>query len=384
MDQPQNARPVRPAAPGQLLDGIKILSLAEQYPGPYATLLMADLGADVVIVERPGSGDPSRAFPGFFEALNRGKRSIALDLKSADGRTTARSLAEAADVVLDGFRPGTLERLGLGPDELLDVNERLVYARISGFGQTGPYRLRAAHDLSYLAASGVLHDRLGTTDTSPHFPLAVGDLSSGMFATIGVLAGLLRRQTTGRGCVIDLSMTDGLVSWMSTQLVPVLNGLPVADFNAEPAYGIFETADGGLLTLSIAHEDSFWSLLCRTIGLHQVADLDAEQRRARSDELKALIRAVIITRNRDDWAELLAPLGVPAAPVLSLAEVAGDPSVVAREMVVEVPADDHRPMRRHIRQPLVIDGIAPRPTTHAPDLGEHGADILRSWLDPSR
>lgn len=363
-----------PAGP---LSGVVVLSLAEQYPGPYATLLMADMGADVILVERPHGGDPARQFPSFHESLNRNKRSVALDLKASEGREALLRLVRGADVLLEGYRPGTMGRLGLGADVLHEVNPRLVIASVSGFGQDGPYRDRPAHDLSYQATAGMLHELVSDDRTGPVAELAVGDLSSAMFTAVGVLAALLQRERTGSGSHVDVSMTDGLVSWMTTQLGPVLNGTPAATIGDEPGYGVFRTANG-LLSLSVAHEDWFWRPLCGLLGMDDVAGLRAQERVARRDELRARMAEVLARRPRDEWVAALDEAGVPVGPVLSLAEVAQDPHVAARGLIVDVPGDEARPSRRHVRQPLVFDGTAFGPTRHVPALGEHSAQVLRA------
>lgn len=358
------------------LSGIVVLSLAEQYPGPYATLLMADLGADVILVERPGGGDPARQFPAFYESLNRNKRSVAINLKVAEGREALLRLVRDADVLLEGYRPGTMGRLGLGQEVLHEVNPRLVIASISGFGQDGPYRDRPAHDLSYQATAGMLHELVADKRTGPVTQLAIGDLSSAMFTAFGVLAALLKRERTGKGSYVDVSMTDGLVSWMTTQLMPVLNGTTAGGIEHEPGYGVFHASDG-LLSLSVAHEDWFWRPLCQVLGMEEVADLRAPDRVVRKDELRKRIAAVLATRPRDEWVAVLDEAGVPVGPVLALEEVADDPHVKARGLLVDVPADGRRLKRQHVRQPLVFDGVGSGPTRHVPELGEHTQEVLR-------
>lgn len=366
---------VKDTGGGGPLNGIVVLSLAEQYPGPYATLLMADMGADVLLVERPAGGDPARQFPAFYEALNRNKRSVTLDLKSPEGRDSLLRLVRTADVLLEGYRPGTMGRLGLGPDVLHEANPGLVIASISGFGQDGPYRDRPAHDLSYQATAGMLHEFVSADRTGPVSQLAIGDLSSGMFATVGVLAALLQRASTGKGAHVDVSMTDGLVSWMSTQLVPVLNGEPLAGIEREPGYGLYRVSDG-LISLSVAHEDWFWRPLCEVLGMQDVAALTGSERIAREDELRLRIGKELATRSRDEWVAVLDAAGVPVGPVHTLEEVGEDPHVQARGLLVDIPADGVRPRRRHVRQPLLFDGVATVPTRHVPALGEHTEEVL--------
>jgi crotonobetainyl-CoA:carnitine CoA-transferase CaiB-like acyl-CoA transferase len=232
------------------LSGVRVLSLAEQYPGPYATLLLADLGADVVLVERPGGGDPSRKFPHFFVAINRKKRSVALDLKQPEGRAELTKLVRNADVFFEGYRPGVIDRLGFGHDDVLRLNPEIVYVSISGFGQSGPYRDRPAHDLSYQAVAGLLHTQaeLGELAEPPSLP--IGDLTSGTFAALAALVGLVARGRSGRGTFADVSVVDTLLSWMTTQVVPVLNRTGVPGIPREPGYRTYLTADRGVVARS--------------------------------------------------------------------------------------------------------------------------------------
>lgn len=368
----------------RLLDGVRVLSLAEQYPGPYATLVLADLGADVILVERPAGGDPARGFGPFFEAVNRGKRSVALDLKQPAGRDTLLRLARDADVVMEGFRPGTLDRLGVGYEAVRAVNERIVFVSISGFGQDGPYRDRPAHDASYQATAGMLWERGEAGEAGPSPSLQVGDLSGAMFALSGTLAALFERERSGRGAHVDVSITDGLVSWMTTALVPVVNGLGPPGFPQEPGYALYRTADGKLISLGIAHEDWFWQPFCAEAGLDDLAGLTSPERLARYDELVRRIEAVVAMRTREEWAAALDAAGVPFGPVHSLEEVARDPHVQARGLLVEVPADGETPARVHVRQPIRFRGYESGPTRHAPGLGEHTREVLeQAGLSPA-
>lgn len=362
------------AAAGPLA-GLRVVSLAEQYPGPYATLLMADLGAEVILVERPGAGDPARQFPAFHEALNRNKRAVAIDLKSEAGRSALRALLVTADVMLEGFRPGTMARLGFGYADVSALNPRIVYVSISGFGQDGPYRDRPAHDLSYQAIAGLLYAQARAGVPQPAGDLAIGDLSSAMFAAVGALAALHERGRTGRGRHVDVSMTDGLVSWMSVALGPTMNGEPLADIAAEPAYGAFRCGDGRLLTLSIAHEDWFWRPLCELLGLSDAAGLGRAARVADGPALRGRIAAALAREPRAAWAARLDAAGIAWAPLHDLDEVAADPHFVARGMFREVP-DGRGGARRAVAQPLVFDGEHPGPVRGTPALGEGNAELL--------
>ena len=360
------------------LTGVMVLSMAEQYPGPYATLLLADLGADVILVERPGAGDPSRQFPAFHEALNRNKRSITLDLKSSEGREVFLKVAASADVILEGFRPGVVDRLGVGYDAVRERNPGIVFVSITGFGQDGPLRDRPAHDVSYQAMAGMLYERL-TGDPGAAPSVAVGDLSSGMFAAVATLTGLVSRDRTGEGCAVDVSMTDGLMSWMTTYLFAAANGFDEPGVPPrEPAYGLFRTSDGGVISLSVAHEDWFWRPLVAAMGLDELADVTAAERRERYEELRRRIAEVMSSRPRDTWEKLLDNAGVPFGPVLDLDEVIDHPHTRERGLLVDVPGDGGREARTHVRQPLQFRGVPSRLTRHVPSLGQDTAEVLRS------
>lgn len=358
------------------LAGIRVLSLAEQYPGPYASLVMADLGAEVVVVERLAGGDPARAFPDFHAALNRNKSSVALDLKSAQGKLALRRLLDDADVLMEGFRPGVMQRLGFGYDDVAAINPRVVYVSISGFGQTGPYRYRPAHDLSYQSIAGLLSAYAEEGRLQPVPDLAVGDLSSAMFAITGTLSALLLRERSGKGVHVDVSMTDGLVSWMSAMLGPTMNGGRALAVNDEPGYGIYRCGDGALLTLSIAYEDWFWKPLCELLDMADAAGLTQPQRLAQAAALRTRIARALATRSRAQWGELLDGRGVPWGPVNTLAEVASDPHFRERGAFREVADEDGR-RRWHLAQPLLFDGHRPGPVRGVPTLGQDNDRMLR-------
>lgn len=353
-----------------IFDGVRILSLAEQLPGPYATLLLADLGADVILVERPSGGDPARTFPSLFRAVSRNKRSLCLDLKSEAGRADFIALASEADVVLEGYRPGTMDRLGIGYATLAARNPRLIYASITGFGQNGPSRMRPAHDLSYQAVTGMVFGRAGAPPALPEIP--IGDLSSATFAAFAVAAALYGRERSGHGTAIDLSMTDGLVSWMTPYLVPHLNGDKPLEVLDEPAYGVFRCADGKELTLSIAHEDHFWATLCNALGLLQHAGLKAPERRRRRTELSGEIAALLALHPRAHWAAVFDAAGnIAWSPLHDFGGVLEDPHFRARGMFQKLPNGEE-----HVAQPVQFSAYNSSIRRGAPDLGQHTDEIL--------
>lgn len=353
------------------LQGLRVLSLAEQYPGPYATLLLADLGADVILVERPGTGDPIRRFPGLFTALHRNKRSVALDLKSEAGRADFLRLVDSADAVLEGFRPGVMTRLGIGPEVLRARKPSLVFVSISAFGQTGPMVKVAGHDLSIQGVAGMLDVPPGQEASTPVPKVPLADIASGMFAALGVVSALLARERGGSGSTVDVSMLDSLVSWMTGFLVPAMNQLPQRQLPpADPAYGVFATADGRQVTLSIAGEPHMWAQLCALLGLERYADLSEEELGARRDEILPVLRAAIASWPHDPLCAELEQRHIAFGPVRRLEHVTADAQIAARGMEVQLQG------RRYIRQPLLFDGEGGAVSRGTPGLGEHNAELL--------
>jgi crotonobetainyl-CoA:carnitine CoA-transferase CaiB-like acyl-CoA transferase len=358
------------------LDGVKVISLAHQYPGPFATMLLSDLGADVLTVERPDGGDPTRAFPSFHSALARGKRSVALDLKSEAGRSALLLLLADADAMLEGFRPGTMARLGFDPESVFQHRPELVYVSISGFGQTGPNRQRSGHDLTYQAEAGMLYEHLPPSPPAPAPALAIGDLAAGMFAAQAVLVGLVQRARTGRGCYTDVSMVDCLSTMLSCHVGPVVNQSGPPGFPYEPGYGVFVTSDGAHLALAVAHEDHFWRALCDVTGLGADGDLGSAARFAQHNRLREDLTTAIAKRPRAEWERAFTAADVPFGCLRSLGELPGTPQSVARE-IFTMPLDSAEGPTVHVRQPLVIDGVGLGPVRGTPELGEHTAEALQ-------
>lgn len=356
--------------------GVRILSLAEQLPGPLATMLLADLGADVILVERPAGGDPSRRFPGLFASLNRNKRSVAIDLKSAAGRAQFLLLVDTADVVLEGFRPGVMKRLGLDAPTLRARKPTLVCLSISSFGQTGPSAQLAGHDLSIQGALGMIDAPAGEEARAVMPVLPLADIASGMYAAFGIVTGLFARCRTQQGSEIDVSMSDSLLSWMSIFLVPPALGLPIRPLPPnDPGYGLFGTADGRQITLSIAGEDHMWASLCRLLGLgDRLAALDEVERCTRRDEVVLVLREAIGRCEHDALCAALTDAHVAFGPVRRQDEVLRDPHTDARRMAVAV--DGSGAAGPYLRQPLIIDGRIGSFNRAAPALGEHNVELL--------
>jgi crotonobetainyl-CoA:carnitine CoA-transferase CaiB-like acyl-CoA transferase len=361
------------------LDGIKVLDLTRLLPGAFCTLLLADMGADVVKVEEPRSGDYMRWYPPLrdgqsvlFNALNRNKRSLALDLKSAAGRELFLALVERADVVVEGNRPGVMDRLGLGWPVLRDRRPGLVMASITGYGQDGPWAGRAGHDLNYMAIAGALSLN-GRRGEPPH-PLAVqvADIGGGgQAAATAILGALLSVARGGEGRYLDVSMTDGALTWLAVPLAQVHERGPIARGGHRltgryACYGVYECADGRYLSVG-ALEPKFWRTLCEALGRPDLVDVQyaegEEQERVRSE-----LAAAIATRTRDEWAEALDGLDVCCEPVLELHEVAAHPQVRVRGMVVE------QPTGLELAPAVRVAGDWRR--KGPPGLGEDTADVL--------
>jgi len=330
------------------LDGIRVLDLTRLLPGAFCTLLLADMGMDVIKVEEPGSGDYMRWYPPLrdgqsvlFNALNRNKRSLALDLKRAAGRELFLAVAERADVVVVGNRPGVKDRLGLGWPVLRDRNPGLVMAAITGYGQDGPWAGRAGHDLNYVAVAGALS--LNARRGEPPHPLAVqvADIGGGgQAAATAILGALLAVARGGPGRFLDVSMTDGALSWLAVPLAQVDEQGPIARGGHRltgryACYGVYECADGRYLSVG-ALEPKFWRTLCGVLGRPDLVDVQYAEGEEQ-ERVRATLSAIFATRARDEWAVALGDLDACCEPVLELEEVAAHPQVRARGMVVKQP-----------------------------------------------
>jgi crotonobetainyl-CoA:carnitine CoA-transferase CaiB-like acyl-CoA transferase len=372
------------------LDGVRVLDATQVMAGPFCCQLLADMGADVIKVEKPNGGDDSRRMgPPFlngesaaFLAINRNKRGLALDLKRPQGQALFLRLAAWADVLVENFRPGSLEALGLGYEALSASHPELIYCSISGFGQTGPYRERGGYDLVAQGMSGIM----SVTGHAGQPPVKVGvpitDLNAGMYAAYGILCAYVRRLRTGRGQLVDTSLFEaGLAytiwesaGYFATGQTPPPMGS--AHRSAAP-YQAFRTADGHL-TIGAANQAN-WEKLCQALGrpdlLSDPSFRDNPSRTTRAAQLAAELEKVFVTRPTAEWLELLGPSGMPAGPINDMAAVYADPQVQARGMVVAL---DHPAAGwvKHIGVPVKLSetpGAIRRP---APTLGQHTDEVL--------
>ena len=375
------------------LEHLKVLDLTTHLSGPYCAMVLADHGADVVKVERPEGGDDMRKTPPFvggesapFMLWNRNKRSVALNLKSAADLATFRSMAAIADVVIENFRPGTAERLGIGYDALAAGNPRLVYCSISGFGHTGPYAPRGGFDLIAAGMSGLMSIN-GPADGPPfRIPIPMTDLGAGLNGAIGILAALAARERTGLGQHVDTSLFESGLSLGVYEAAGVFATGEVPErlgqgHRGSAPYQLFPTADS-YMTIGCAN-DHFWKLTCDVLGCpHLTGDPRFATKPDRVGNVAALVEALTPYFKRETtahWCGKLEAVGVPAGPVMNHVEALSDPHSVARDMVQEV---DHPAAGRSktLGVPVKLSGTPGAVRRPAPMLGEHTGEVIAEWL----
>jgi crotonobetainyl-CoA:carnitine CoA-transferase CaiB-like acyl-CoA transferase len=353
---------------GQPLSAIRVLDFSMFLPGPFCTQILADLGADVIKVEPPGS-DPSRQLrDGMYSVANRNKRGVVVDLKQPAGREAALALASKADVIVEGFRPGVADRLGIGYTDIARVAPGAVYCSITGYGQTGPDSGKAGHDLTFLAASGAL-------SVSPHWGepprrsgVPVADLAASSYATISILVALRERDRTGRGSRLDVAITDAALAFISPRCGPSFSSPP--DSAAYPANDVFDTADGARLAVA-AVEEHFWRNLVAVLRaeapeLAEARFATPQERHRHGDELAALLRLVFRRRTLAHWLDAFAGVDVPVEPVIS-ARAAADRTQVRRRGIVQSCAGEEQ-----VVFPVLRDGLPlGRFRSSAPEAGQH-------------
>ncbi|MBX6377783.1 MAG: CoA transferase [Clostridia bacterium] len=369
-----------------LLTGIRVMDLSQLLPGPFCTLLLADLGAEVIRVERTGGGDYIREMlPGIFWTANRNKQSITVDLKSPEGREVCLRLARRSDVVVEGFRPGVTARLGLDYESLRRERPDLIYCSLSGYGQTGPYRDLPGHDINYAATAGALSVP-GDIEYPPVRPgIPIGDLSSGMYAALSIVAALYHRAQTGEGQYIDVAITDSVLAWTSVRMGEFLrDGVllrPEEMPHLSPVNKVFECADGRRIAIG-ALEDKFWVNLCRALGREDLATnpryATNRLRNEHRDEILPVIREAFRSRRRDEWVEHLSRYDVPCSPVLEPDEVVAHPQIQARGLVVPVPKPEGG-QGLQIRYPVQFSQAEAGVRTPPPAAGQD-TDRVLSWL----
>jgi len=353
------------------LRNVKLLDLSRQLPGPFCSMLLADLGVDVLVVASPadvmGIGIP---------LIQRNKRSMTLNLKHPEGKGIFDRLVQGADIILEGFRPGVTERLGIDYTSMARLNPRLVYCSISGHGQDGPYRDKVGHDINYLGYAGVLGVSGVVGGPPTVMPVQVADIGGGaLMATVGILAALLAREQTGRGQFVDISMMDGSVAWnvFHTTLALVFGQQPQRGQTRltghNPCYAVYETKDGKYVTVG-ALEEHFWRNLCVQLGVEEfIPDQFVEG--PRREEMFRVIRGTFRTKTQAEWLQQLGPVDICFGPVNDITEAFADPQVQARGMIRDVNG------LKLIASPLKLSDTPPVEPTPPPQFGQDTDDVLR-------
>ena len=340
------------------LEGIKVLDFCRNAPGMFATMILADLGADVLMVERPmdetraayerivagieGPEDERRHAS--FNSLQRNKRSIALNLKETEALEVFRRLAADADVVVEGFRPGVVDRLGVGYQQVKEINPRAIYCSVSGYGQTGPYAQMAGHDINYISFAGALGLIGNSPDGTPVIPLnLIADYAGGgLCGAVGILAALMAREKTGEGQYVDIAMTEGVLYMLCGAIADSLSQGYRATRGGNrlnggsPFYNVYRTADDKYFSIA-AIEPWFWENLCRSIGREDLVPHQSAGEEKRG-EIASTLESVFLTKTRDEWFEVLKDANISVGKVLDLDEALRDPQAVERGMVVELEA----------------------------------------------
>ena len=359
------------------LAGIKILEFESIGPSPFAGMLLADMGADVVVIDRPQTTDLGIKRERWYDTMMRGKRSVTLDLKNTTAKEVVYSLAEKADALIEGMRPGVMERLGLGPDEMLKINPKLVYGRMTGWGQSGPLAARAGHDINYIALTGILN-AIGRKGEAPVPPLnLIGDFGGGgMLLGFGVACGLIEAARSGKGQVIDAAMVEG-ASLLAVMFAGFLGGGTWSDSRGSnildtgaPWYNVYETKDGKYVSIGAIEERFYKDLLTRM----QLAEKDFPQHdRAKWPLHKAAFATAFKAKTRDEWVKVFEGSDACFAPVLSWSEAPRHPHNRARSAFVSV---------KRVEQPAPaprFSRTAPEIQRGPPERGEGGAQALADW-----
>ena len=358
------------------LEGVRVVDLTNFLPGPFCSMILSDFGAEVIKVERPPKGDPARYQGGMFASAGRNKKSVALDLKSDGGTEALRKLVLDCDVLMEGFRPGVLDRLGFGWEAVRALNDRVVYCSISGFGQTGPNRDLAGHDVNYLTIAGA-RSISGDPDGPPVAGggVQVADLTSAMYAAVSVLAAIINRGRTGKGAYLDVSMTDCVLAFMGPRILEYFDrGMPPkGTMMGRSGFGAYRTRDGKYVSVGCL-ELNFWQRLCDALGDPELGRdpkylgwFDRMKYRA---EINPRLDEKFLLRDRDEWMKILREADVPVTPVNRIEELENDPQFVSRGMIKRV---NGQPL---VAFPVKFEGLELREPGPAPELGADNGGIL--------
>lgn len=369
------------------LENLKILDFTTLVPGPFATMMLADMGAEVLRVESPTRPDMLRSMPPFADGqsaahgtLNRNKRSIALDLKNPEALDIAKRLVQDYDIVIEQFRPGVMQRLGLGYEQLREINPKLIYCSVTGYGQTGPYRDRAGHDNNYLSISGLNGYSGRDGDRTPIMGMPVADIAGGsLHAVIGILAAVNQRHISGEGQQIDISMTDAMFSlnalfgstYLSAGIEPTSGSMSL---NGGSFYDYYQTSDNRYLSIG-SLEPQFFQVLCETLGDDELLKLGNQQDSAAQQALRAKLDKIIGRKTLAQWQEIFKHKEACVEPVLTFAEACEYQDAAQREMIVDVKTPNGG-SQRQVGSALKLSKSAPQYGISGGAIGQHSAEIL--------
>lgn len=378
----------------QALEGVKVLDLSRVLAGPFATMILADMGAEVIKVEMPDTGDDSRQFgphindeSAYFMSINRNKKSITMNLKNQESKELFLQMVKKVDVVVENFRPGTMEKLGLGYEKLKEINPKIIYAAASGFGHSGPYSKRPAYDAVVQAMGGIMSITGENGGKPTRVGPSVGDITAGLYTAIGILAALNYRNATGLGQKVDVAMLDCQVSILENAIsrysVTGLSPKPSGNRHSSIVpFESFETVDGEIMIA--AGNDTLWQKLCVAIGEEGLAEDERFKtnplRAENYNELRSLVAESLKGKTTKEWQKILDDAGVPNGPINNMEAVVNDPQVLARDMIVEV---DH-PIAGKVKipgVPIKMSETQGKIRFSAPLLGQHTEEILKDLND---
>jgi formyl-CoA transferase len=373
------------------LSDTTVLDLSRVLAGPYCSMMLGDLGADVIKVERPGAGDDTRQWgppdaggeAAYYLCVNRNKRSLTVNLKVPEGQKIIRQLAKQSDIVIENYKVGTLQKMGLGYEDLKKINPGLIYCSITGFGQNGPYKDKPGYDFMIQGMGGVM-SFTGDPDGPPmKVGVAIVDITAGLFACTSILAALRYREKTGKGQYIDISLLDSVVAWLANvgSNYLISGNIPIRYGNGHPnivPYEPFKTKDGTYITLAVGN-DRQWQKFCNLAGIDELADdtrfVTNPQRVRNRKELILIIAEKMLARSGEEWLRELNNLQIPCGPINTLDKVFSDPQVLARKMVEEIPHPTAKKVKL-VTSPMKLSETPCEIKRHPPLLGEHTDEVL--------
>jgi CoA:oxalate CoA-transferase len=377
----------------QALQGLRILDLTRVLAGPFCTMILADLGAEVLKIEPSGAGDDSRSFGPFikgestyFMSLNRNKKGLTLNLRHQEGKSILKQLVKHVDVLVENYRPGTMKKLELDYPVLAAENPRLIYAAVSGFGQEGPYKEKPAYDFIVQGMGGIMSLNAHPGGTPTRVPIGLGDITAGLYATIGILAAVQERERSGRGQMIDVAMLDCQVAILENPIIRYFAGdIPKPLGNTHPTIsptGGFPTRDGYLI-IAVGN-DNHWKTFCQAVKKEEwIGDprfITNAKRTENMPKLRELLEEILSAHNTAHWVEILEKVGIPCGPVNSIEQIASDPHLALREMVIRL----KHPVAGDVKMsglPIKLSRTPGEVSVPPPTLGQHNTEVLKSLLD---